>query len=267
MKVCTDLFADIDCVDISLSERKFPEQYIGHIIQGDCIQVMPNIPADAVALIVTSPPYFVEKKYERDWTFGKYSSLMADLFICSYRVLKPGGYLVVNFGDYFNRDRFYPAEIPSVFPASIYFFEWGRSAGFDLQATRIWRKKFAKMSIPFVCNDHPRPVFDYEHIWTFRKPDGTGKEFVNDRKKSQRGVLGEDWSDAARLDEHEAAFPINLPLWAIDVYSQTCQDVVLDPFCGLGTTILAAMERGRQFIGIELSGDYCQQAYRRIKGK
>ena len=267
MKLCTDIFAEVEYNAIPLGQRTFPDQFVGHIIQGNCTEVMHQIPDNSIALVVTSPPYFVEKQYERDWTFEHYSRLMSNAFTEIAHVLKPGGYLVINFGDYFNRDRFYVADVPSVYPASVNFFQWGRSAGLDLQATRIWRKKFARMSIPFVCNDHPRPVFDYEHIWTFRKPDGTGTEFVNDRKKSQRGVLGDGWGASAQLSDHEAAFPIELPLWAIDVYSKEANDIVLDPFAGLGTTLLAAMERGRQFIGIELSSEHCNQAYCRIRGR
>ena len=135
------------------------------------------------------------------------------------RILKPGGYAVVNFGDYFNSgNRFYDADVPACYPASINYFRWGvEVAGMDLQATRIWRKQFARMGIPFVCNKHPRGVFDYEHIWTFRKRNGSKEEFVNDRKLSQRGVIGEEWRSSAGLGKHCAAFPVGLPTWAIKV--------------------------------------------------
>ena len=90
--------------------------------------------------------------------------------------------------------------------ATINYFKWGvEIAGMDLQATRIWRKQFARMGIPFVCNSHPRPVFDYEHIWSFRKKNGSNKEVVVDRKITQRGVIGESWTSAAGLKTHCAA--------------------------------------------------------------
>lgn len=265
MKVTRHIFAP----EVQFTDRaeKFPDDYIGHIICGDCVEVMVTIPDDQIDLIVTSPPYFVNKSYEKTWTFGEYRHLMAQVFAQCRRILKPAGYLVINFGDYFNSNRFYKCDVPSVYPASINFFEWGRNVGFDLQATRIWRKKFAKMSIPFVCNDHPRPVFDYEHIWTFRKPDGTNKEFVNDRKLSQRGVLGDGWGSSALLANHEAAFPVELPKWAIDVYSKNEDDVILDPFSGLGTTVLAAADKNRRFIGIEINEEHCKAALQRIRYK
>jgi site-specific DNA-methyltransferase (adenine-specific) len=259
-----DLFKKVKFTQ--LTERHFPYDYVNHIINGDCVEVMSTIPANSIDLAITSPPYFVKKDYEKDWSFDHYQTLMSSVFRELYRILKPGKYVVVNFGDYFNGNRFYKADVPSVYPATITHFQWGRSVGFDLQSTRIWRKQFARMGIPMVCNDHPRPVFDYEHVWAWRKPDGTGKEFVNDRKKSQRGVIGEKWKSSAKISSHEAAFPIELPMWAIDVYSQNDTDVVLDPFVGIGTTMLACQMRQRNYIGIELNPDHCKKAYFRAQG-
>lgn len=234
-----------------------------NLINDDCTKAMWNIEQESVHLVITSPPYFVSKEYENGWTVGYFKNLMNDVFELVHRLLVPGGYFVVNFGDCFNSgNRLYEAQVPSVFPASVWYYEWGREYQFDLQATRIWRKQFAKMSIPFVCNDHPRNVFDYEHIWTFRKYGG-GPEVVYDRKLSQRGVIGEDWTTPADLNIHCAAFPVELPLWAIDVYSKE-GDTVLDPFLGSGTTGIAALMRKRNFIGIEKDPTYFEFAQKRL---
>lgn len=231
---------------------------------GDCSEVLKSIDA-TVHLAITSPPYLVSKDYEKGWTFDYFAGLMSSVFSEIHRILVPGGYFVVNFGDCYNSgNRFYDADVPSVFPASVWYWQWGKDAGFDLQATRIWRKQFAKMSIPFVCNDHPRSVFDYEHVWTWRKKNGSKDEKVNDRKLSQRGVIGDGWSSPAKIDEHCAAFPVDLPHWAISVYSQE-GDTVLDPFMGSGTTGVAAKMLNRDFIGIELSPQHFDLASRNIK--
>ncbi len=134
----------------------------------------------------------------------------------------------------------------------------------DLQATRIWRKQFAKMGIPFVCNKHPRPIFDYEHIWAFRKKNGRKDEFVNDRKLSQRGVVGELWTSKAGINKHCSAFPIELPIWAIEVYSNSSNDIVYDPFIGSGTTALACKQLNKKFIGSEIKKEYCELANSRL---
>ena len=235
------------------------------IYYGDCTELMQTrIAPESVDLVVTSPPYFVEKEYEKGWTEDYFTKLMKGVFAGVSRVLKPGGYAVFNFGDCYNSGgRFYDAEVPSVFPATLWYYEWGRGVNFDLQATRIWRKRFATMSIPFVCNDHPRNVFDYEHVWTFRKRNGSNQEVVHDRKMSQRGVIGEDWESPAKLSIHCAAFPVELPIWAIDVYSKP-GDTVLDPFTGSGTTGVAARIRERHFIGCEIDKEHADYAYERI---
>jgi DNA modification methylase len=223
-----------------------------------------RIDAQSVDLVCCSPPYFVGKEYEVGWTEDYFKKLMRGVFAGVNRILRPGGYAVFNFGDCYNSgNRFYDAEVPSVFPATLWYYEWGREVNFDLQATRIWRKRFANLSIPFVCNNHPRNIFDYEHIWTFRKRNGSKREVVHNRKLSQRGVLGDDWKSPANLSAHCAAFPVELPLWAMEVYS--CPgDLVCDPFTGSGTTGVAAKISGRRFVGCEINPDYGNAAYDRI---
>lgn len=131
----------------------------------DCLVGMQRIPNESIDCIITSPPYFVNKEYEKQWSYQYYCELINGVFKNASRALKRGGYFIVNFGDYFNSgNRFYPADVPSVYPSSLNYFKWGIENGFDLQATRIWRKQFAKMGIPMVCNTHPRNIFDYEHI-------------------------------------------------------------------------------------------------------
>jgi site-specific DNA-methyltransferase (adenine-specific) len=230
------------------------------------LETMAKMPDCFVDLIITSPPYFLNKEYEKTIKYEDYLIMMENIFIESNRVLKGGGYLVVNFGDYFNSgNRFYHADIPACYPASINYFKWGvEIAKMDLQATRIWRKQFAKMGIPFVCNKHPRPVFDYEHIWTFRKKNGMNEEIVYDRKLSQRGVIGEDWTSKADIKTHCAAFPIELPSWVLNVYSKK-GDLIYDPFMGSGTTALSAIKNNRDWIGSEISSEYCNIIEERIK--
>ena len=242
---------------------------LNRIYNEDCLKTIEKIDDNAIDLVLTSPPYFLNKDYEKTWTYSYYCELMGNVFKGVHRILKDGGHFVINFGDYFNsNNRFYDADVPSVFPASINVFKWGIDANFDLQATRIWRKQFSRMGIPFVCNKHPRNIFDYEHIWTFRKKGGDTREFVNDRKLSQRGVIGDDWTSSAKLGQHQAAFPIELPTWAINVYTKE-NDIVYDPFIGTGTTAIGCIESQKHptFIGSEISEKQVNYAFNRIKKK
>ena len=233
---------------------------------GDCLQIMRQWPDELVDLVVTSPPYFIGKEYETGWTWEEYSALISGFYHEAFRLLQPGRYLVINFGELHNsKGRMYPAEVPSVFPAAVPHWQWGRDAGFDLQASRIWRKHFARCGVSFVVNRRPRNVFDYEHIWTWRKPGREGEEWCADRRLSQRGVLGEDWGSPARLDRHCAAFPLELPTWAIKVHSREPGEIVLDPFGGSLTTVLAAHNQGRRGWAIELDPDYLDTGLARLR--
>lgn len=239
---------------------------INRIYNENCLDTMEKIDTGSVDLIVTSPPYYLNKEYEKSITYPDYCKMMESVFRACSRILKGGGYAVFNFGDYFNSgNRFYDADVPACYPASINYFNWGVNiAQMDLQATRIWRKQFSKMGIPFVCNKHPRPVFDYEHVWTFRKRNGIKTEFVTDRKLTQKGVLGEDWISSAGLKTHCASFPVELPTWAISVYSQREKELVYDPFMGSGTTAIAARNLNRNYIGSEISKTYLKIAENRL---
>ena len=62
--------------------------------------------------------------------------------------------------------------------------------------------------------------------------------------------------------DHSAAFPVELPTWFIKLFTQS-GDVVLDPFMGSGTAALAAIQQGRNFVGVEISQDYINLARKR----
>lgn len=224
--------------------------YPADILIEDCRHTMKLMRARSVTLVVTSPPYMVEKSYERNQSLDAYTKLLGDVYEGVRRILEPGGYFCVNFGDQARGRQLLGTQAFTTIPMAAYHWVLGRAAGLELVATRIWRKKFARMGIPFVCNRYPRHVFDYEHVWTWRKPGESGLEVVRDRKLSQRGVL--EFDDDHPLGRFEAAFPLGLPEWAIRVYSDP-GNLVYDPFLGSGTTALAAQRLGRRFIGSEIN--------------
>lgn len=95
----------------------------------------------------------------------------------------------------------------------------------------------------------------YEVIYLIAKPDFRLREGAN--------KLGDVWRiSQERENEHPAPFPVELAARCI---SSTNGNVVLDPFMGSGTTAIAAEQEGRDWIGIELSKEYCQMALKRIK--
>src|SRR4051812_24409930 len=97
------------------------------LLLGDCVERMRGLPEAQFDLVLTSPPYHVGKEYEKDKTTDQFRTLIDGVFEQAYRLLKPGGYFLVNFGDAFNSgSRFYKAEVPSVFPMTVWYYEWGR---------------------------------------------------------------------------------------------------------------------------------------------
>jgi len=245
------------------------------IFNQECIKGMQKLPDKSIDLVVTSPPYFLEKEYEKNVTLNEFEQLITNMFEQLVRIVKGGGYIVVNFGDFFNRNRFYISDVPSVFPASYFYWKISKEhiPFLSLQAIRIWKKKMARMSIVQGIKSHPMYVFDYEYVWTFRKNISSGSKkyifkqsegkFVSNgrRKLAIKGVIGEDWKSKA--NQHTAAFPVELPTWAIKLYSFE-GDTVLDPFMGSGTTGVACKMLNRQFIGFELNKEYFNIAKKRI---
>ncbi len=71
----------------------------GQIVQGDARLVLADIPSHSVDLSFWSPPYYVGKSYERDWTFGEWQSLLSGVIHAHSRIIKPGGFMAVNIGD------------------------------------------------------------------------------------------------------------------------------------------------------------------------
>jgi len=234
---------------------------INKIYNIDCIEGMRKIDDNSINLTVTSPPYFLKKSYEINWTWEDFDILMKNCFKNIERILIPGGYFVINFGDNGFGKQNLGTECISTYPMSHYY--WNIKGNLELQSTRIWRKQFAKIPFNGQAKVAPRNLFDYEHIWTFRKKDGIGKEKVRNIKSSCRGVVGEDWTSNAGLKIHCAPFPIELPSWAIDIYSDE-NDIILDPFSGSGTTALACKYMNRKYIGFELSNEYYNVSLSRI---
>lgn len=76
-----------------------PTFSFNRIITGDARIVMPSIPSGSVDLSFWSPPYYVGKSYERDWSFSEWQSLLSEVIHLHSRILKPGGFMAVNIGD------------------------------------------------------------------------------------------------------------------------------------------------------------------------
>jgi len=76
-----------------------PTFSFNRIFAGDARSIMPSLPTRSIDLSFWSPPYYVGKSYEKDWSFDEWQSLVKDVIFLHSRILKPGGFMAVNIGD------------------------------------------------------------------------------------------------------------------------------------------------------------------------
>lgn len=211
----------------------------------DCLEGMKKLPNDSIDLTVTSPPYDKLRKYKGfSWDF---KSVAKEL----YRITKPGGVVVWIVSD----STINGSETGTSFKQALFFKE----IGFNIYDTMIWLKPSPAAPTESRYYD----VFEYMFILSKGRPKTLN--LLCDRKNKSAGNVSNCWEVARGLNKtkHPAVFPERLANDHILSWSNK-GDVVLDPFCGSGTTAKMAMLTGRKFIGFEISAEYCDIAEKRI---
>jgi DNA modification methylase len=144
--------------------------------------------------------------------------------------------------------------------------EWGLTAGFYLYDRRIWVKDAAWENSRWASLSY-RSVDEFEYLYFFWKPGITkyNRERLSPEEWSEWGSRGVWQFPSVRAnDDHEAKYPLELPLRTIRLLTEP-DDIVLDCFMGSGTTAIAAIQTGRQYIGIELEEKYVNLSNAKIK--
>jgi DNA modification methylase len=240
----------------------------------------------SVHLAVTSPPYWNLKRYnEHPDQLGHiddYEAFLAELervWKHVYRALVPGGRLVCVVGDVCVARRDYGRHL--VFPLHSDISVICRRIGFDNLNPIIWHKIAnaayeVENGSKFLGKPYePNAIIknDVEFILMQRKPGGYRKPTIAQRDASRIGKedfgqwFQQIWSiTGASTRHHPAPFPLELASRLVRMFSFT-EDTVLDPFCGSGTTMVAALRAGRNSIGVEIDPDYCRMAARYLKAE
>jgi DNA modification methylase len=223
---------------------------------------MSQLPDNCAALMVTSPPYHVGKEYDSNNTFDQYLGLLEAVFAETYRVLQPGGRAVVNVANLGRR--------PYV-PLSHLVTERMARTGFLMRGEVIWRKaKGAGGSCAWgswrsPANPVIRDVHEYCLIFSKgrfdRVVDGIPSISAEEFMEATLSVW-EIPPESAKRVNHPAPFPVALPRRFINLYTYL-GELVLDPFVGSGSTAVAAVELGRQWVGYEISEEYAETTRRR----
>ena len=249
--------------------------------QGDCLELMKELPDESVDAVITSPPYNVDlgnnkfnscpyDLYNDNKEHKEYIKWLREIFDLLFRKLVKGGRVCINIGDGKN----------GAVPTQSDIIQTMKEIGYIPLTHIIWDKKnvanrtawgsFASPSSP----SFPTP---FEHILIFCKEtnklqkegtaDITNEEFIKwtlaiweftgqGKEAYKNGKLGTPLL-------HPAAFPIELPYRLIKLLTYK-SDTILDPFMGSGTTGVACVQLNRNFIGYEISPDYFKIAEKRI---
>ena len=267
-----------------MSEYEIDQSATTHrLVQADA-RHLDFVPDGSVHLVVTSPPYWTLKRYnENPGQLGhidEYEEFIEELnkvWRHCYRVLVPGGRLVCVVGDVCLSRRKFGRHV--VMPLHSDIAVACRRAGFDNLNPIIWYKisnanyevsngtKF--LGKPYEPNAIIKS--DIEFILMERKPGGYRNPSQEQRrlsmidKKDYNAWFRQIWDiTGASTRQHPAPFPYELAYRLVRMFSFH-GDTVLDPFCGTGTTMLAAYNTGRNSIGVEIDSEYCRIAAHRLR--
>jgi DNA modification methylase len=242
---------------------------------------MDRVADGSVALVVTSPPYFAGKQYEEELerdgvpaSYLEYLGMLTEVFAECVRTLEPGGRIAVNVANLGRKPyRSLSADVIRILEHDL---------GLLLRGELIWQKgegangscawgSFRSAANPVLRDISERVVvaskgrFDRARSLKRRAADGLPHRST---------VMTEDflaltldiWSippESARRVGHPAPFPVELPEQLIRLYTFE-NDLVLDPFMGSGSALVAAARLGRRYVGYDLDPAYVDIARRRV---
>lgn len=237
----------------------FTKKFINQIVCGSAVDVMKQIPDGSVHLVITSPPYNLKNSTGngmKNGSKGKWANAALQNGYSHHNDCMPHD-------EYVKWQRDCLTEMMRIIPedgAIFYNHKWRVQggllqdrqdivSGFPVRQIIIWRRKGG---LNFNAG-YFLPT--YEVIYLIAKP-----KF---KLAIKANVHGDVWDFTQEMNnEHPVAFPVDL----IDrIVSATESKIILDPFMGSGTTALSAINFKRDYIGIDISPEYCEMARKRIK--
>lgn len=232
---------------------------LNKIILGDTLEILKKIDSNSIDLGVTSPPYNKGEK-NKGWLVKNvkydngidnfpedfYQEEQIKVLNEIYRVIKPGGSFFYN-----HKTRWSQGEIfhPMLWISKTNWvirqeIIWDRMIAANIRGWRFWQTD--------------------ERIYWLYKPKGDNK--IGKELESKHALLTSVWRiPPERKNGHPAPFPLTLPARIIYSILNKEKGVVLDPYSGSGTTLVAAKLLGNDYVGIDISPDYIRDAKNRIK--
>lgn len=209
-----------------------------YVVCGDCLEILPTLLDGCVDLVCTDPPYGIDYQSTRRTDRSQWKPKIAnDKTPCLEWLPMAGGGRLVCFCRW---------DVEADFVMAI------REAGYDIKSQVIWDKMIHGMGDleGEFAPQHENIVYATKQRWTW--PGSRPKSILRFQRVMPECLV------------HPNEKPVELLCELISCLSIT-GDLVLDPFCGSGTTCVAAKMLGRRYIGIEISPEYCEIARQRLE--
>ena len=272
---------------ISVSEA-LADQAQATLLEGDTLARLHDLPSRSVQLIITSPPYNIGKEYETQIALEHYLDWLRPIAAELYRVLADGGSICWQVGNFVDESE--------IFPLDIFFYPMFKSLGLRLRNRIVWHfdhglhasKRlsgryetllwFTKGESYTFNLDPIRVPSKYPGKRNFKPGPDYGKPSGNPLGKNPSDiwkVMIQEWeiglwdipnvkANHPEKTIHPCQFPIELVERCVLALTNE-GDVVLDPFTGVASAMLAALKRNRRAIGIDRERRYLDEAHRRIE--
>ena len=250
--------------DIEYKQVEIPENDLNRLYCKSS-ENMDEVPDNSIHLMITSPPYNVGKEYDNDLTLDEYLELLTSVFGETYKKLVTGGRACINIAN-IGRKPYIPLHAMVI--------EIMLDLGFLMRGEIIWDKSASAGGScawgSWMSASNPVLRDYHEYILVFSK-ESYSKSKAQEKKDTIQRDEFIQWTQSvwtfpavnAKKIGHPAPFPIELPHRLINLYSYE-GDVVLDPFCGSGTTCIAAIKNNRNYIGYDNNEEYVNLSQKRI---
>jgi adenine-specific DNA-methyltransferase len=208
------------------------ELSIGRVTHADCVTLLPQLPSESIDLVVTDPPYLVNYRPRDGRACGGDDSdyWLRPAFQELYRVLKPNSFCATFYG----------------WPVVDIFMSVWKEYGFRPVSHLVWKKSHSSRE------GYTQGFHEVGYLLAKGRPPKPTKPIPD--------VLPWEYT-GNQLHTNEKPVIAIKPL--IEAFSQP-NDIVLDPFCGSGTTGVAATLANRRFILVEKELGHCQTAKKRV---
>jgi len=235
------------------------QEYLNKIICGNALTILKTLPNDIVDVGVTSPPYN-KGENKKGWLVKnvkyagvtdklpeeEYQKNQVDVLNEAFRITKTGGSFFYNHKLRWERGQM------------LHPMDWLKKTRWVIRQEIIWDRIIA-------ANIRGWRFWQVEErVYWLYKP--VGKNKIGEELKPKHALLTSIWRfPPEQKNPHPAPFPLALPFRAIySVINEKKEGIIIDPYCGSGTTLVAAKILGLHYIGIDISNEYIKFAKERL---